>query len=157
MWRSPRVALGEPFARAEVVGALCPACTDLQFLEQGGAILTLRRDLPDARFSPGKITITAGAVAALAAASQHAVEFLACHVRGDWGGNGHCDEIELTPDERERGWEATEDSGKINKSNLLHGRDDIMSTYQTSRGDPLWVITRLGKEPHTTVLLPEEY
>ncbi len=103
------------------------------------------------------MTITGGAVAALADAGQHATTFLVRHVRGDWGEYGHCDEIHLTADERRRGWEATDDSGKINKCNLLSLRDRIMSEYQTGRGIRLWVITCLDRGGSTTVLLPEEY
>jgi hypothetical protein len=68
------------------------------------------------------VTITGGAVEALADAGQHAASFLARHARGDWGETGHFDQIELTADERRRGWEATDDPGKINKSNVLNGR-----------------------------------
>ena len=95
-----------PFDRAEVVGALCPACTDHQFARQGGAVLALRGELPDALFALGKITVTPGAVAALADASQHASEFLARHARGDWGAFGQYEVARLTDDERRRGWEA---------------------------------------------------
>ena len=110
------------------------------------------------RFPLGvKITITARAVEALGEASQHAVEFLVPHARGDWGAFGRCDHIELTADELQRGWEATDDSAKINKSNLLNGRDRIMSEYQTNCGIRLWVITCLDGAVGTTVLLPEEY
>lgn len=101
--------------------------------------------------------ITGGAVAVLAAAGQHAAAFLARHVRGDWGENGDFDHIHLTHDERRRGWEATDDSGKINKSNVLARRDRIMSEYQTSHGQRLWIITPLDGGGGTTVLLPEEY
>ena len=146
-----------PFDRAEVVGALCPACTDQQFAKEGGAVLALRREPADALFTLGKITVTPGAVEALADASQHASEFLARHVRGDWGEYGHFDEIELTADERRRGWEATEDSGKINKSNVLNRRDRVMSEYTTTHGRRLWVSTYFDRGGGTTLLLPEEY
>jgi hypothetical protein len=139
-----------------MVGALCRACTDQQFLDQGGAVLALRGELPDALFALGKITVTTGAVEALADASQHAGEFLARHVRGDWGAFGRYDAIQLTADERRRGWEATDNSGKINKSNVLNRRDRVMSEYQTGQGTRLWVITSLNGGG-TTVLLPEEY
>ena len=46
------------------------------------------------------VTITGGAVEALAEAGQHAASFLARHARGDWGENGHFDQIALTDDER---------------------------------------------------------
>ena len=122
-----QVDVAQPFDRAEMVGALCPACTDKQVLDQGGAVLALRGELPDALFALGKLTITAGAVEALADSSQHAGEFLARHVRGDWGEFGRFDAIQLTDDEQRRGWEATDDSGKINKSNVLNRRDRVMS------------------------------
>jgi len=92
----------EAFTGAGLAGALCPSCTDLQFLEGGGAILQLRQELAGARFLLGKITITGGAVAGLANAGQHAVEFVVRHVRGDWGEYGHCDEIQVSPEERRR-------------------------------------------------------
>lgn len=146
-----------PLAGAGLAGALCPACTDCAFLKGGGAILKLQRELEGARFPLDRLTITGGAVAALAAAGEHAASFLARHVRGDWGENGRFDDIDLADDERRRSWEATEDSGKINKSNVLNRRDRIMSEYQTSRGHRLWIITSLDGGGGTTVLLPEEY
>jgi hypothetical protein len=146
-----------PFAGAEVVGALCTACIDRRFLEGGGCVLTLHRELEGSRFSLGKITITPGAVEALGDSGQHAAAFLLRHTCGDWGACGHCDQIELTADERRRGWEATEDTAKINKSNLLNCRDRIMSECRTERGKRLWVITSLDEGGGTTVLLPEEY
>jgi hypothetical protein len=151
------VNVGRPFAEAEVAAALCPACTNRQFLDGGGAIIELRHGQEGGRFPLGKVTITGGAVAALADAGEHAAAFLARHVRGDWGGYGHCDEIQLTADEQRRGWEATDDSGKINKCNLFSRRDRVMSEYQTSRGRRLWVMTSLDGAGGTTVLLPEEY
>jgi hypothetical protein len=151
------VEVASAFAGAELAAALCPDCTDCQFLDSGGAILELRHELEGARFPLGRVTITCGAVAALAAANEHAASFLARHVRGDWGENGRFEQIELTEDERRRGWEATDDSGKINKSNVLSRRDRIMSEYQTGRGERLWIITSLDGGGGTTVLLPEEY
>jgi hypothetical protein len=56
-------------------------------------VLSFRREREGRRFPLGKITITAGVVAALAEASPHAVEFLLRHVRGDWGTIGQCDQI----------------------------------------------------------------
>jgi hypothetical protein len=149
--------VGPAFAAAELVAPLCASCTALQFLDGGGAILELRQTPEGARFPLGRVTITGGAVAALAEGGEHAASFLARHVRGDWGANGHFDQIELTDDERRRGWEATDDSGKINKSNVLGRRDRIMSEYSTVRGVRVWVITSLDHSAGTTILLPGEY
>jgi len=147
----------EPFVGAGLAGALCSACRDLQFLDSGGAILELRHELEGARFPLGKVTITGGAVESLAEASQHVASFLVRHARGDWGEYGNFDQIELTDDERRRGWEASEDSGKINKSNVLARRDRVMSEYTTGRGRRIWIITTWDGGGGTTVLLPEEY
>src|SRR5262249_43820869 len=139
------------------VGLLCPACREQQFRDQGGTVLTLRQDLAGAHFALGTITLTAGALAALADAGQHAVAFLQRHAQGDWGTFGTLDQTELTEDERRRGWEATDDSATINLWNLRHGRDTLMSEYVTVRGRRLWVVTSLERGGGTTVLLPAEY
>jgi hypothetical protein len=125
-------AVADPLAGAALAAALCPSCTDQQFLDSGGAILRLGQEPERALFPLGKVTITSGALEALADTGQHAATFLTRHVRGDWGENGHFDQIERTADERRRGWEATDDPGKINKSNLLNHRDRVMSEYMTS-------------------------
>jgi len=151
------IAVAGPFAAAALVAGLCSRCTDQQFVEGGGTVLNLKRSLDGARFPLGKITITAGAILVLAEANQHAITFLGQHVQGDWGVYGQADHIVLTEDERRRGWEATDDTGKINTSNLLRGCDRIFSEYTTSLGRRLWVITSLGGEGSTTVLMPEEY
>ncbi len=152
-----RIEVAGPFAGAAIAAAVCPACTDQQFLDAGGCVLVVRREIPGARFPLGKVTVTPGAVAALAESAEHAISFLSRHVCGDWGTFGSVDQIELTADELRRGWEATDDGAKINKSNLLNRRDRIMSAYTTARGTPLWVITSLENAGHTTVLLPEGY
>ena len=38
------VRIPDVFADAGIVGALCPACTDRQFLDGGGMVLALRRE-----------------------------------------------------------------------------------------------------------------
>jgi hypothetical protein len=151
------LAVGETFVEAALAAALCPGCTDQQFLDGGGSILRLRQEPEKAIFPLGKVTITGGAVEALAESDQHAAAFLARHVRGDWGKNGRFDQIELTETKRRRGWEVTDDSGKINKCSVVNGRDRVISEYTTIRGRRLWVITSLDNGGGTTVLLPEEY
>jgi hypothetical protein len=151
------LAVADAFAAAALAATLCPGCTNQQFLDGGGAILRLRQEPEGALFPLGNVTITGGAVEALADAGQHAIIYLTRHARGDWGENGHFDQIELTADERRRGWEATDDPRKINKSNVLNRRDTVMSEYTTARGRRLWIITCLDRGGGTTVLLPDEY
>jgi hypothetical protein len=144
------------FETANVIGATCSSCAGRQIVDEGGSSLFLRHELDGARFWLGNVTITAGAIAALAESGQHAVAFLARHMRGDWGNVGHC-EIELTNGERRLGWQATDDGAKINKSNLLNGRDSIMSEYVTAGGTRIWIVSCLDGGHGTTVMLPEEY
>ncbi len=149
------LAVAEEFKGAGIAASLCPGCMDQAFLDGGGAILLLPNGPDGARFPLGKGTITVGAVEALADVGQHAASFLVRHAGGDWGKHGRFDHIDLTDDEQRRGWAATDDSGKINKSNVLNRRGRVMSEYATARARRLWVISNWGGG--TTVLLPEEY
>lgn len=87
-------------------------------------------------FDLGRLVATAGALAALEKTGQNAVEFLARHVTGDWG--------ELPVEER------------AENSLSLHQGFRLLSSYRTSAGDRLWVITEADRSS-TTLLLPEEY
>jgi hypothetical protein len=127
-----------------------------EFNEQGGAVLTLKQELDNARFSLGSITLTPGVITALEESGQHVSSFIARHVQGDWGNFGQCDRIELTEEEKQLGWSVTDDSGKINKSNLLRSTDSVISEFSTYRGKTIWVFTRLDNGGGTTVLLPDE-
>ena len=89
-------------------------------------------------FSLGQLVATPGALAALAKAGQTPLEFLARHVRGDWG-------------------ELAEEDRKENQLSLARGFR-LLSSYRTNAGDgtTLWVITEADRSA-TTILLPEEY
>jgi hypothetical protein len=83
-----------------------------------------------------RLVATAGALVALGNTAQNAVEFLARHVTGDWG--------ELPVEDRAE-----------NHLSLQQGFR-LLSSYRTSAGDRLWVITEADRSV-TTILLPEEY
>jgi hypothetical protein len=88
-------------------------------------------------FSLGQVVATPGALDALGKAGQTPLEFLARHVRGDWG------EV----DEHDR----SENQLSLNRGFRL------LSSYRISSGDTkVWVITEADRSV-TTVLLPEEY
>jgi hypothetical protein len=87
-------------------------------------------------FALGQVVATPGALAALEKAGQQPREFLARHVSGDWG--------EISP----------EDIAE-NELSLQHGFR-LLSAYQTSAGEKLWVITEADRSS-TCILLPEEY
>jgi len=87
-------------------------------------------------FDLGQLVATPGALAALEKSGQNAMEFLSRHVRGDWG--------DLPKEDKDE-----------NQLSLARGFR-LLSSYRTTAGDKLWVITEADRS-HTTLLLPEEY
>ena len=94
------------------------------------------------RFSLGQIVMTPGAAAALDADAQQPIEFLARHVRGEWG--------DLDASDKEANDAAIAHEGDVNR------QDRIVSAYRTAKNVKIWVITEASREA-TTLLLPEEY
>jgi hypothetical protein len=84
-------------------------------------------------FDLGQLVATPGALTALEKTGQNAMEFLSRHVTG-----------ELPKEDKEE-----------NQLSLEKGFR-LLSSYQTSAGDKIWVITEADRA-HTTLLLPEEY
>jgi len=95
-----------------------------------------------AKFHPGKIVATPGALEALRASGQSPEVFLAAHLEGYWGGD------------------LCEEDRQLNDEALIDG-SRILSAYRTLRGERLWIITEaaddLGRRYSTTILLPDEY
>ena len=89
-----------------------------------------------ARFALGQTVITPGAEEALQIAGQTAIEFLRRHMSGDWG-------------------ELSEDDVKENELSLEQGFR-LLSRYQTTKGERIWIITEADRSA-TTILLPIEY
>ncbi len=87
-------------------------------------------------FDLGKLVATPGALAALEKTGQNATDLLSRHVRGDWGELPKKDKDEI-------------------RLSLARGFR-LLSSYRTSAGDKILVITEADRS-HTTLLLPEEY
>jgi hypothetical protein len=87
-------------------------------------------------FSLGQVVATPGALTALQKAGQQPQEFLARHLQGDWG--------DLCEEDRQE-----------NALSLERGFR-LLSRYNTSAGEALYVITEADRSV-TTLLLPEEY
>jgi len=87
-------------------------------------------------FPAGQIVATPGALALLERTNKTPIEFLSRHLRGDWG--------DLCPEDK------TE-----NELSLKHGFR-LMSSYQVTGNENLWVITEADRAI-TTLLLPSEY
>jgi hypothetical protein len=88
------------------------------------------------RFPLGKLVVTPGALAALAAAKQAPLELLRRHAHGDWG-------VVCAEDARE------------NDLSVARGLQ-ILSAYMLSTGVKVWVITEADRSS-TCILLPEEW
>ena len=95
----------------------------------------------NAKFQPGTVVATPGAVEALAESGQDAGFFLDKHLSGDWG--------EVDPDDR-----------KANDQALLDG-SRVLSSYRTLKGVVIWVLTEAqgddGQRASTCLTLPDEY
>jgi hypothetical protein len=87
-------------------------------------------------FDLGQLVATPGALTVLEKSGQNAMQFLSRHVTGDWG-------------------DIPEEDRKENQFSLEKGFR-LMSSYRTTAGDVVWVITE-GTRSHTTLLLPDEY
>ncbi|HVI04659.1 MAG TPA: hypothetical protein VM711_01015, partial [Sphingomicrobium sp.] len=87
-------------------------------------------------FPLGQIVASPGALEVLEASHQSPAEFLTRHARGDWGDLSADDIVE-------------------NEFSLKNGFR-LLSSYLTTSGEKLWVITEADRTL-TTVLLPDEY
>jgi len=101
-----------------------------------------QRTTKAAKFHPGRIVATPGALEAVRASGQSPETFLAAHLEGYWGGD-LCEEDRLLNDEA-----------------LLNG-SRLLSAYQTLRGERIWIVTEAegddGRRASTCLLLPSEY
>ena len=87
-------------------------------------------------FPAGQIVATPGALALLELVNESPLEFLSRHLRGDWG-------------------ELCQDDTTENELSLKHGFR-LLSSYQVTETEKLWIITEADRSM-TTLLLPSEY
>ena len=90
----------------------------------------------DAKFFPGVVVITPGALEAFQTTGEEIQLFLTRHLRGDWG--------DLDSHDR-----------RENEYSLRHGLR-LLSAYALKDGTKIWVITEADRSA-TTILLPDEY
>src|SRR4051812_33255620 len=95
-----------------------------------------------AKFHPGQVVATPGALEVLRASGQCPEVFLGAHLEGFWGGD------------------LCEEDRQLNNEALIDG-SRLLSAYRTLRGERLWIITEAvgedGRRSATTILLPQEY
>lgn len=87
-------------------------------------------------FPLGQIVATPGALEALEQTGQTPLEFIARHVRGDWG-------------------DVCEEDAEANQQALQDG-SRILSSYRTKLDEKLWIITEADRSS-SCVLKPNEY
>jgi hypothetical protein len=87
-------------------------------------------------FSAGQIVATPGALALLEQANKSPLELLSRHLRGDWD-------------------DLCQDDKTENELSLRYGFR-LMSSYQVTDTEKLWIITEADRSV-TTLLLPAEY
>ncbi len=88
-------------------------------------------------FPAGQIVATPAALALLGQVNKTPAEFLSRHLRGDWG-----DDL-------------CQDDKTENELSLKEGFR-LLSSYNVTDGEKLWIITEADRSV-TTLLLPEEY
>jgi hypothetical protein len=89
-----------------------------------------------ARFPPGQIVATPGALAALEESGESPDVFLKRHLTGDWG-------------------EVDDHDRRENELSVVQGFR-LLSAYTLSNGTKLWIITEADRSA-TTLLLPSDY
>ncbi len=103
--------------------------------------IMVTKESPHSSFRLGRVLATPGALEAIAASGEAPADFLARHVRLDWG----C----VSPDD-----------GRLNDQAVENG-ERILSAYDTRQGTRVWIITEAaddsGHREATTILLPQEY
>lgn len=88
------------------------------------------------KFSLGQLVATPGALSALAANAQQALDLICRHVHGDWG------EVDA--------------QDKRANDRSLKDKNRLLSAYRLKDGTRVWIITEADRSA-TTILLPEEY
>jgi len=96
----------------------------------------VQREVTWVFFPLGKVVATPGALEALQRNLQRPIEFLARHIRGDWGDVPYEDKL-------------------ANRRALLDG-SRIFSAYSLRDGTRIWCITEADRSS-TCLLLPDEY
>jgi hypothetical protein len=87
-------------------------------------------------FPSGRLVATPGALALFEEVNKSPVEFLSRHLRGDWGDLCQEDKAE-------------------NALGLKYGLR-LLSSYQVTDTEKIWIITEADRSA-TTLLLPDEY
>ena len=116
-------------------------------------------DEPEPVIELGTVFVSTAAIRATHESGREWADYLRRHAGGDCGGAGRLAEVVVTPQDVREGCLATDDDGKLNKVAVVRGSGQVHSTYETPRGDKIWVITDFDGDRfrETTLMLDEEY
>ena len=93
------------------------------------------------KFNLGRLLATPGALAVWRKPVRRPIDFISRHARGDWG-------------------DVCDDDKQANEDALVDG-SRLLSSYKTSNGEKLWIITEAqddnGCRAASTILRPDEY
>jgi len=122
-------------------------------------MVALRNLPPRPLFDPGRVVATPAAIEAAAHENPdiEVVEFVHRHVCGDFGTEGHYDEIILTKQEKSSGPLATDNGGRLNALAIDSGEGRILSVYELPKTGVRLFVETAGDWSSTTVCLAEEY
>jgi len=95
-----------------------------------------------AKFRLGRLVATSGAIHALKRSHQDPLEFIQRHRHGDWG--------DLDEGDKQLNNDAVAHEGDLDHQSR------VLSSYRTSAGEKVWIITEADRSS-TCMLLPSEY
>jgi hypothetical protein len=123
---------------------------EIAYLEQGGAVVTLRGLPAGALFELGHLYVPEAAIRVLEASGQYARPLLLRHVEGEWGTLGRLrttKEAGVTPD---GDWMSPGNATGLNLQAIRVNEGRVVSTFELANGDRLCIITHLGEGGYTT-------
>jgi hypothetical protein len=126
---------------------------EIAYLEQCGAVVTLRGLPEGALFEPGHIYIPEAAIRVLEASGQYAWPLLLRHVEGEWGTLGRLRTTKEADVTRDGDRMITGNATGLNLQAIRVNEGRVVSTFETANGDRLCIITHLGEGGYTTFLV----
>jgi hypothetical protein len=125
---------------------------EIAYLQQGGAIVTVRGSPAEGLFALGPIYIPHAVIRVLQASGQYAWPLLRRHVEGEWGTLSLWRSLDKARVKSDRNWMITRVAAGRNLQAIRTNEGRVVSTWETMNGDRLCIITHLGSGGYTTFL-----
>jgi hypothetical protein len=128
---------------------------EIAYLEQGGAIVTLRQLPAGALFELGQIYVPRAAIRVLEASGQYARPLLLRHVEGNWGTLGRLRTTEEAGGMPDADWTIPGNPTELNLHAIRASEGRVVSTFDLAKGKRLCIITHLGEGGYTAFLVSD--